>query len=63
MFLQKPCPFCGAHGNNIITKKEEVYLFDDKLCKVMYIQCINCGGRGGYGGTDYEAVKNWNQRK
>lgn len=62
MFILKPCPFCGTHGKDVILMREETYLYELEPCKVMYIQCINCGGRGGYGGTDQEARKNWNER-
>ena len=61
----KPCPFCG--------KTEPVAVFTaNEICGSMnepenYAVCCDaenggCGATGGYGITEEEAVKNWEQR-
>ena len=62
MFMLKPCPFCGTHGKDIILMKEETYIYEFKPCKMMYIQCIKCGGRAGYAASEQEAKSAWNKR-
>ena len=62
MFILKPCPFCGARGTDVITMKDEMYLYELQPCKVLYIQCAKCGGRAGYAASEKEARKNWNKR-
>lgn len=61
MLILKPCPFCGACGQDIILTKES-YLYDLQVCKVVYMRCIKCGGRAGYAASEQEARKNWNKR-
>lgn len=62
MLMLKPCPFCGAYGTDVVTLKEEIYMFELQLRKVAYVKCIKCGGRAGYGNTEKEARQNWNTR-
>lgn len=63
MHILKPCSFCGAHGRNVIEVKKETYLYDLKPCTVIYVKCIECGGRSGYAASEQEARGNWNKRK
>lgn len=62
MLILKPCPFCGAYGQDIKTIKES-YIYELKECALAYIKCVKCGGRSGYAATEKEARAKWNKRK
>jgi Lar family restriction alleviation protein len=48
-----PCPFCGEDLYKTIYPTGTGY---------SYVMCDTCGGQGGLGKTEAEAVDKWNKR-
>lgn len=53
-----PCPFCG--GEDLET--DHIRTYDVDHPDVYEVHCVECGGRGGEGWTEAEAIAAWNTR-
>lgn len=54
----KPCPFCGGEDLEI----DHAPTYDVRHPDVYEVHCVECGGRGGEGWTEAEAIAAWNTR-
>lgn len=54
----KPCPFCGDEDLEI----DHAPTYDVHHPDVYEVHCVECGGRGGEGWTEAEAIAAWNTR-
>ena len=53
-----PCPFCGGEDLEI----DHAPTYDVRHPDVYEVHCVECGGRGGEGWTEAEAIAAWNTR-
>lgn len=51
----KPCPFCGAQG-------DDLFIRDDHGGPPLWVVCGICGAEGSAGDDDVEAEASWNTR-